>query len=326
MEPLIRFSRRRLMKLAGLLPLGAILAACSNDGDDHETGIAQIATAESTSTPVPEPTATPTPKPPFIVAEGEQQRLLMTGTEQETPLHIFGSGKEGPIMAILGGVHGNEPGGWLAAEQIREALRPEIGALIVVPRANTLAVQQFVRTTDELGDLNRLYPGDPDGQPMARMAYEITETLREFHTTHALDLHESWAFYRDRTETQGGTAFLGQTVSSSTAAGLTLGRSIVAEVNGRILSPLEEMTLREWPPAGFVFPTATPGGPPTSTPIAGDDSLVRRRSRSSLGLSTHIPGLIALLVEMGQQQAIERRVALHVDIVQEAMRQVGMRS
>ena len=28
--------------------------------------------------------------------------------------------REGPIMAVLGGVHGNEPGGWLAAEQVRE--------------------------------------------------------------------------------------------------------------------------------------------------------------------------------------------------------------
>jgi hypothetical protein len=29
---------------------------------------------------------------------------------------------------------------------------------------------------------------------------------------------------------------------------------------------------------------------------------------------------------MGQQQALDRRVALHVDIVAEAMRQVGMQS
>ena len=315
MEPHARFSRRRLIKLAGLLPLGAIAAACSSDDPDDESAAAATATAANTSTAVPEPTATPTPEPPFIVAAGEQHRLLMEGTPQETQLHIYGTGIEGPILAVLGGVHGNEPGGWQAAEQIRDSLRPETGALIVVPRANTLAVQQFVRTTDDLGDLNRLYPGDPNGQPMARMAYEITETLREFHATHALDLHESWAFYRDRTETQGGTAFLGQTVSSSTTRGLELGRAIV-----------EEVTLRNWPPAGFVFPAATPGGPPTPTAIAGDDSLVRRRSRSSLGLSTHIPGLIALLVEMGQQQALDRRVAVHVDIVQEAMRQVGMKS
>jgi hypothetical protein len=315
-----RFSRRHLLRLAGLLPLGALIAACSGD-DEEET---PAAVGASTSTPVREPTVTPTPEPPFIVAEGEKQRLLMEGTPQETPVHIYGSGIEGPILAVLGGVHGNEPGGWLAAEQVRDDLRPANGALLVVPRANTLAVSQFVRTTDDLGDLNRLYPGDPDGLPMARMAYEITETLREFHTTLAIDMHESWAFYRDRTDTQTGTAFLGQTVSSSTTQGLSLGRELVTAVNGRILSPLEEMTLREWPPAGFVFPTPTPGGAPQPTPSSGGDFSFGRRSRSSLGLSTHIPGLVALLVEMGQQQALERRVALHVDIVQEAMRQMGM--
>ncbi|HEU0074511.1 MAG TPA: succinylglutamate desuccinylase/aspartoacylase family protein, partial [Dehalococcoidia bacterium] len=274
MERHARFPRRRLLQLTGLLPLGALLAACG--GDDAEEEKRSAANIGSTSTPVPEPTATSTPEPPFIVVEGEQQRLLMEGTPQETPIHIFGSGREGPILGVLGGVHGNEPGGWLAAEQVRDALRPEAGALIVVPRANTLAVQQFVRTTDDLGDLNRLYPGDPNGQPMARMAYEITETLREFHATHAIDMHESWAFYRDRTDTATGTAFLGQTVSSSTAQGLALGRSLVEAVNGRILSPIEELTLREWPPAGFVFPTATPGGPPTPTPSADNGFSVGR--------------------------------------------------
>jgi hypothetical protein len=310
------------MQLTGLLPLGALLAACGGDDADEP----RTETADSTSTPAPEPTITPTPEPPFVVAAGDQERVLMAGTPQETPILVFGSGKLGPIMAVLGGVHGNEPGGWLAAEAVRDSLRPASGALLVVPHANKLAMQEFVRTTDELGDLNRLYPGDPNGQPMARMAYEITETLREFHATHALDLHESWAFYRDRTDTQTGTAFLGQTISSSTVQGLALGRGIVEQVNGRILSPIEEVTLREWPPAGLVFPTPTPGGSPEPTPSSGDGFSFSRRSRSSLGLSTHIPGLVALLVEMGQQQALDRRVALHVDIVAEAMRQVGMQS
>lgn len=325
MEPRARLSRRRLIKLAGLLPLGALAAACSSgEGDEGETAPAQARAV--TPSPIPEPTATSTPEPPFIVAEGEHQRLLMEGSAQETTIHIFASGREGPIMAILGGVHGNEPGGWLAAEAVRDSLRPTAGALIVLPRANELAVQQFVRTTDNLGDLNRLYPGDPAGQPMAQMAYEITETLRDFHATHALDLHESWAFYRDRTDTATGTAFLGQTVSSSTSQGLVLGDRIVAEVNARILSPIEEITMREWPRPGFVFPTPTPGGFPTPTPLPGVDPVTSRRSRSSLGLSTHIPGLVALLVEMGQQQPLDRRVAIHVDIVNEAMRQVGMQS
>ena len=44
----------------------------------------------------------------------------MAGTPYETPLYIFGSGQPGEIITVLGGVHGNEPGGWLAAERIVE--------------------------------------------------------------------------------------------------------------------------------------------------------------------------------------------------------------
>ena len=193
-----------------------------------------------------------------------------------------------------------------------------------MPRANRLATQQFVRTTDDLGDLNRLYPGDANGLPMARMAYEIVQTLREFRASVVVDMHESWAFYTDRTATQTGTAFLGQTVSSSTSQGLALGRDVVEAVNSRVRAPHEALTLRDFPPQGFVFPTATPGGAPEPTLSAGSAATGGGRSRSSLGLSTHIPGSIALLVEMGQQQALARRIALHVDIVQEVARRVGI--
>lgn len=318
MAELPRLSRRRLLQLAGTLPLGALIAACG--GSSHKPNA-----ASAQDRPSLEPTASPTPGPPFIVAAGEQQRLLMAGTPEETPLYVFGSGLPGPVLAILGGVHGNEPGGWLAAEQLRDELRPNAGAVLIVPRANLLATRQFVRTTDELGDLNRLYPGDPNGLPMARMAYEIVQTLREFKASVLVDMHESWAFYSDRTETQTGTAFLGQTVSSSTSQGLALGREVIAAVNQRIRAPREELILREFPPPGFVFPTSQPSGTPEPTLAPSSTSpAVGGRSRSSLGLSTHVPGSIALLVEMGQQQALERRIALHVDIVQEIVRRLGI--
>jgi hypothetical protein len=312
----LRLSRRRFLGLAGALPAGALLAAC---GDSPVPN--RLSTSDG---PSPEPTLTPTPEPPFIVAAGRQVRMLMAGTPHETALHVFGSGQPGPILAVLGGVHGNEPGGWLAAERLHEKLEPEAGAFLVIPRANLLATQQFVRTTDELGDLNRLYPGDPNGIPMARMAFEIVQALREFRASVVLDLHESWAFYRDRTETQTGTAFLGQTVSSSTARGVELAREVVAEVNQRIRAPHEELILRDWPPRGFTMAQPAPGV--TTAPEPGTTGPVQAfgGSRSSLGLSNHIPGLVAVLVEMGQQQPLERRIALHVDIVQETARRIGI--
>jgi Succinylglutamate desuccinylase / Aspartoacylase family len=320
-----RFSRRRLIQFGGLLPLGALLAACSGNDEAKDAPAAAVV---STSTPVPEPTATATPEPPFIVAEGEQHHLLMEGTPEETPIHIFGSGREGPIMAILGGVHGNEPGGWLAAEQICDTLRPADGALIVVPRANTLAVQQFVRTTDDLGDLNRLYPGDDSGLPMARMASEIVATLRQCHVSLLIDMHESWAFFRDRTDTQTGTAFLGQTISSRGQIGESLAKVLVETMNTRLQAPYEEFYFRQWPPRGFSLstPSADSMGTPTPEPGTSGPNAVFGGSRSSLGLANYIPGLSAILVEMGQQQPLERRIAMHVDIVQEAMRQVGIQT
>jgi len=44
---------------------------------------------------------------------------LLAGTGQETPWHRVASGEPGPVVMIVGGVHGNELAGARAAEQIR---------------------------------------------------------------------------------------------------------------------------------------------------------------------------------------------------------------
>jgi hypothetical protein len=291
-------------------------ASVSGGGEDLEDKVARALTET-----VPSPT--PTPEPPFIVAEGEERRVLMAGTPQATSLYIFGSGRPGPRLMVLGGVHGNEPGGWFAADRLLETLRPTDGAFLIIPRANLLADGAFVRTTPELGDLNRLYPGDPNGLPMAQMAHQITETAREFRVTHFVDMHESWAFYNNRS--QNGTAYLGQTVATdpSGPAGADLARSVVEAVNRRILYPHEEMFYRErganannQPNQGFSGNVA-PSNQGQGNPSGGGSS--------SLGMPRHIPGLVAaLLVEMGQQQGLDRRIALHVDVVREVARQTGL--
>jgi hypothetical protein len=314
-----------------MLPIGAIVAACSSSSDDDPEGEApQVSSAGiSVATETPEAAATATATPPttatpepFIVPAGEQQLTLMPGTPYETPYYVYGTGNLGPILTVLGGVHGNEPGGWLAAERLVEQVRPASGALLVLPRANRLAIDLFERTTDDLGDLNRLYPGDRNGPPMAQMAFEIVETLRNFHATHVIDMHESWAFYRDRTDTATGTAYLGQTVSSRGEPGESLGRQVVETVNAtRVQLAQEELTFREWPPRDLVPGTPITGDTNSGTPVAGFTGY--RGSRSSLGLPTYIPGLVAILVEMGQQQDLERRIQLHVDIVSEALKVLG---
>jgi hypothetical protein len=295
-------SRRKLLMGLAALP-GVVGFACSSS-DDEPSVTEKLAGAEQPGEPAP----TATPEPPFIVATGETQRMMMAGTPYETPLHVFGSGVQGSIIMVLGGVHGNEPGGWLAAERVVDTIRPTSGALLVMPRANKVAVNLFERTTDELSDLNRAYPGDPNGKPMQVMASQIIGVLREFHVNALIDMHESWAFYNNRT--QNGTAFLGQTVSTyPEEPGVTLAKTVVENVNSRIQAPIEEFFYRDRTFGGANGQTLT-------TPINPAQGV----SSSSLGIPRWVPGLSAILVEMGQQQPLERRIALHVDILKEAMR------
>jgi hypothetical protein len=314
-----RISRRQALRALSVLPVGFIAAACSSDPlpkpDMGQSGDAAISTTTTGNiAAMPAPTAAP----PFVVAAGEQRSALMGGTPYETPLFVYGTGTAGPIVMVLGGVHGNEPGGWLAADRVVERLRPASGALLVLPRANQKAIALFERTTEALGDLNRLYPGRPDGLPMERMAQEIVDTLRAYHVNVVVDMHESWAFYRDRP--QNGTAFLGQTVATNpTEPGVSLARSVVQSVNQRVLSTQEEFFFREFPPNRLPDPNSALPFDTSGNPQAA----VSGGSRSSLGLPAHIPGLVSILVEMGQQQALERRVALHVEVLQQVMREIG---
>jgi len=306
-----RLNRRVLLRMLAQAPLGALAAACSGN-----LPVAAGPAYEAVEQPVRAGPAeqAPPPAPPFVLPAGEERRLLMAGTLYETPLYVFASGREGRIALALGGVHGNEPGGWLAAERVVDRVRPENGALLVIPRANAVAVGLFERTTDALADLNRSYPGFEDGRPMERMAIEIMNAIREFRVDLVHDMHESWSFYRDRST--NGTAFLGETISTNGEAGIALVRSVIERVNANVLYPHEEFSFREF--GGQNLQTEqSPLPRQTNIPPRG-------RGTSSLGISRYVEGLVPVLVEMGQQQALERRIALHVQVLEEVMRQTGM--
>lgn len=252
----------------------------------------------------------------------------MEGTEWETPLVVTHSGVEGPTLLVLGGVHGNEPGGWLAADEMVE-WRPARGSLLVAPRANVQAIELFERTTEALGDLNRLYPGSPDAElPMARMAAEIVDVAQRYEVDVLLDLHESWAFYAERGESQG-TAYLGQTITTGPSLDRTpLARIIADYVNGQIEVERDLLIARDWTqwPAVVTDTEIGEGIPESATASAFARTRWRPgRGRSSLSLGSFVPGVLPVLVEMGQDhQPIERRIELHQLVVRSTMELLRM--
>lgn len=89
-------------------------------------------------------------------------------------------GEPGPTVLVLGGVHGDEYEGQLAAAQIaREAAAaPVRGTLILLPSANVPAALAASRLSpvDQL-NLNRVFPGDMNGTPTQMIAHYIEEIL-----------------------------------------------------------------------------------------------------------------------------------------------------
>ena len=73
--------------------------------------------------------------------------ILLAGSGWETEGCIADSGQPGPVALILGGAHGNEPAGALAAAQIC-TFRPVAGKIVVVPRVNRPGLAAIALTTD----------------------------------------------------------------------------------------------------------------------------------------------------------------------------------
>lgn len=275
---------------------------------DIEVALQGRPTLEPAPTPTampraPAPTSTPRPR-------GTEVRLLLAGTPHETPLVIHDSGTHGPAALVLGGVHGNEPGGWLAGDEVAK-WEPAAGTLLVVPRANVTALNAFVRTFEEIGDLNRLYPGNADSAlMMERMAHAILDAAREFEGDLLLDMHESWAFYAEYPP-NSGTGALGQTITVGVGPmQADFGQRLAEKVNPHI-TQREQMIVRD----------GTRFSRPAATPAPGQPN----RGRSSLSAGGHVAGLTPVLVEMGQtDQPLERRIELHLLTARAALELVGV--
>jgi N-alpha-acetyl-L-2,4-diaminobutyrate deacetylase len=84
----------------------------------------------------------------------------------------------GKTLFTLGGVHGDEYEGPVALWQLVEQLQPEeiSGTVILLPVANWKAFEAEQRCTpDDGGNLNRCFPGNPQGTYTEVLAWDIFE-------------------------------------------------------------------------------------------------------------------------------------------------------
>jgi predicted deacylase len=101
------------------------------------------------------------------------------------------SNGEGPTILLTGGVHGDEFEGPAALMRLVQSLKvADInGRIIIIPTLNAAAALASSRVSplDNL-NLNRAFPGDPDGSPTQMIAHFV-ETVLLPECNAAIDLH-----------------------------------------------------------------------------------------------------------------------------------------
>ena len=123
---------------------------------------------------------------------------ILEDTLYETTVYKFTSNVPGKKCVIVGGIHGDEVAGWKAALQLKEK-RNFKGEVLIIPQANILACKRDERYPGygaavngiTYKDLNRNFPGDPDGNKTEQIAHAITQTVKDFDADIIVDLHES---------------------------------------------------------------------------------------------------------------------------------------
>lgn len=123
-------------------------------------------------------------------ASGDVQRTtytLLPRTKQATTIYSINAAADGPAGIILGGMHGDEEAGYVAADQLTD-FPLDAGELVIVPKANKYAVERGTRLGLN-GDLNRQFPiGE---EPLTTLAQKIWFVTKLVDPDFVVDLHES---------------------------------------------------------------------------------------------------------------------------------------
>ena len=174
--------------------------------------------------------------------------LLGEGKPWETPYHIRDTGIEGPSVLVIGGMHGNEPAGAAAAEQIRHWPLAR-GKLITIPRANIRGLEEGSRyipgAPEERRDLNRNFPGDSlEGGTRGEIAAAIWKLTLETKPDWIFDLHEGYEFNISHQPKRGKPKSVGSSlIYFSTPEMDDLAKQMQTAANATVTDPDRKFTL-----------------------------------------------------------------------------------
>ncbi len=121
----------------------------------------------------------------FVFADGFEFTLIKKGSSDDNN-----------TLLVVGGIQGDEPGGFMAASLLSTHYKIKKGSVWIVPNFNFYSIIKSKRAP--FGDMNRkfanLSPNDPDFHSIDRMK----RIIKEPNVKMVINLHDGSGFYRKR--------------------------------------------------------------------------------------------------------------------------------
>lgn len=188
------------------------------------------------------------------------QRRISAGTAGGFDVWTAKAAVPGPRVVVLGGIHGDETQGVLAAGRLAvDETRLIRGSIDIVPVCHEAAFDADSRTSAiDGGNLARVFPGDPNGGPTEQIAHHIfTEVLSG--AALLIDLHTSGQGY-DMPFLAGYQADAAEDDSLAKQAASAFGADFLwrhpGRSEGRTVSVVDQAMYVECPGSGSMSPAS----------------------------------------------------------------------
>ncbi|MCF7886113.1 MAG: succinylglutamate desuccinylase/aspartoacylase family protein [Candidatus Marinimicrobia bacterium] len=127
-----------------------------------------------------------------------EHKVYYKNTRNELNVYKLYGEKDGNTVLIIGGIQGDEPGGYLSADLYSELMLRK-GNLIVVPRTNFHSIIKKRRYIN--WDMNRRFNVEPGDSYEDKIVKIISNLMDDSDLV--LNLHDGWGFYSDKWEGPG---------------------------------------------------------------------------------------------------------------------------
>jgi hypothetical protein len=119
---------------------------------------------------------------------------LPSHTQIETPIYVYRANEDGPTLALMAGMHGDEINGMEIVRRILDSglNRVARGTVICMPIINMYGFLNYSREVPDGKDINRSFPGNKGGSLASRVAWHVTHDVIPF-IDYGVDFHTGGA-------------------------------------------------------------------------------------------------------------------------------------